>query len=150
MKKPDSTMLAQVARVALGVAALVAVMLIVYAVIGKLTLPVVLGAVYAGALGVLNFLVMGAVIQGITDTMAERQRSEDEIAELTIMMQRRMRLSYNVRMFALFGLLALGIAVFHFDPIATIIAALIPSAVIRFLQFTEARRASQTEGSDNP
>jgi len=150
MRKPDKAVLDQTARVALGVAALVAVMLIVYALIGRLKPPVVFGALYAGALGVVNFFVMGMMVQDVADRMAERQRSEAEIADLSLQMQNRMRLSYNVRMIALFALLVLGIAVFHFDPLASILAALFPSIVIRVLQIVEAKKAPETKGSDNP
>lgn len=148
MKKPDRAILAQTGRLALGVAALVAAMLVVYAVVGKLTGPVVLGAVYAGALGVGNFFVMGMMVQSVTDRMAERERTEAEIAEMTLQMSNRMKLNYNMRMLALFGLLVLGIAVFRFDALATIIAALFPAVVIRVLQFIEARKAPETKGSE--
>ncbi len=150
MRKPDKTVLDQTARVALGVAALVAVMLIIYAAIGRLKPPVVFGALYAGALGIANFFVMGMMVQDVADRMAERQRTEQEIADLSLQMQNRMRLSYNVRMFALFALLVLGIAVLHFDPLASILAALFPSVVIRVLQIVEAKKAPETKGSDNP
>ena len=53
-------------------------------------------------------------------------------------------------MIALFALLVLGIAVFHFDALASILAALFPSVVIRVLQILEARKAPETKGSDNP
>jgi hypothetical protein len=145
MKKPDRAVLTQTARVALGVAAMVAVMLAVYAVIGRLKPPVVFGALYAGALGIANFFVMGVMVQSVADRMAERQRSEQEIADLTLQMQNRMRLSYNMRMIALFALLVVGIAVFHFDPLASILAALFPSIVIRILQIVEARKAPETK-----
>ena len=150
MRKPDNAVLTQTARVALGVAAMVAVMLIVYAVIGKLTAPVVFGALYSGALGVANFFVMGMMVQSMADRMAERQLSEQEIADMSLQMQNRMRISYNMRMIALFALLVLGIAVFHFDALASILAALFPSVVIRVLQILEARKAPETKGSDNP
>ncbi len=150
MKKPDSTVLNQTARVALGVAVLVALMLAVYAVIGRLSAAVVCGGLYSGALGVLNFFAMGLVVQGITDRMAEKQRTEEEIAELSVQMKNRMRLSYNVRMIALFALLALGIAAFHFDALASILAALFPSVIIRILQIAEAKKAKAAEGSEKP
>ena len=150
MKKPDRTVLAQTGRVALGVAAMVAVMLVVYAIIGRLSPSVVLGALYSGALGIANFFVMGLTIQGITDRMAEKQRTEEEIAELTVQMKNRMRLSYNSRMIALFALLALGIAVFGFDALSSVLAALFPSIVIRLLQIKEATKPSESEGSEKP
>ena len=150
MKKPDKAVLTQTWRVALGVALMVAVMLIVYAAIGKLTQPVICGALYSGALGIANFFIMGMIVQDISDRMAERQRSEQEIADMSLQMQNRMRLSYNMRMIALFALLVLSIAVFHFDALASILAALFPSVVIRVLQIAEARKPSETKGSDHP
>lgn len=150
MKKPDRAIRVQTARLAVGVAAMVAVMLIVYAVIGRLTGAVALGALYAGALGVGNFFVMGMSVQGMTDRVAERRRTDEEIAAITLQESNRMKLSYNMRMIALFGLLVLGIAVFRFDALATILAALFPAVVIRVLQVMEARKAPETKGSEEP
>ena len=65
-------------------------------------------------------------------------------------MQNRMKLSYNMRMIALFGLLVLGIAVFKFDALATILPSVFPSIVIRVLQIMEARKAPVSEGSEEP
>ena len=148
MKKPDKAVREQTARVALGVGALVALMLAVYAVIGRFSLPVALGGVYSGALGILNFFIMGMMVQSVTERMAEKERSEQEIADLTIQMQNRMKISYNMRMIGLFALLVLGIVVFRFDPLATILPSVFPSIVIRILQIAEARKAPK--GSEEP
>ena len=148
MKKPDRAVLTQTAHVALGVAAMVAVMLAVYAIVGRFSLGALGGGLYAGALGVANFFIMGLMVQSIADRAAERQRTDEEIAELSLQMRNRMKLSYNLRMIALFALLVLGIAVFHFDALATILAALFPSVVIRILQILEARKGTPTEGSE--
>ncbi len=148
MRKPDGAVLKQTARVAAGVAALVALMLVVYAIIGRLSLPVVAGGVYSGLLGVLNFFVMGLMVQSITERMAEKERTEQEIADMSLQMQNRMKASYNLRMVALFALLVLGIAVFKFDALATILPSVFPSIVIRILQIAEARKASK--GSEEP
>ena len=148
--KPDREVLRQTGRLAAGVLILVLLMLAVYAILGKLRPPVVFGALYSGTLGVANFFVMGMMVQSMADRMAERQLSEQEIADLSLQMQNRMRISYNMRMIALFALLVLGIAVFHFDALASILAALFPSVVIRVLQILEARKAPETKGSDNP
>lgn len=148
MRKPDRAVLTQTAHVALGVVAMVAVMLAVYAVLGRFSLSVLGGGLYAGALGVANFFIMGLMVQSITDRAAERQRTEEEITALSLEMKNRMKLSYNLRMIALFALLVLGIAVFHFDALATILAALFPSVVIRILQILEARKGAPTEGSE--
>lgn len=148
MKKPDRAVLTQTARVAAGVGALVALMLIVYAVIGRLSAPVALGGVYSGLLGILNFFVMGLMVQSITERMAEKERTEQEIADMSLMMQNRMKISYNMRMIALFALLVLGIAVFKFDALATILPSVFPSIVIRVLQIAEGKKPSETEGSE--
>ena len=148
--KPDSAVRRETARVAAGVFALVAVMLAVYAVIGKFSVPALLGGVYTGLLTVVNFFVMGMTVQGITNRAAEKARTEQEIAELTLEMKNRMKLSYNLRMIALFALMVVGISVFKFDPIATILPILFPTIVIRVLQIMEARRPSVSEGSDKP
>ena len=148
--KPDSAVVRQTARVAVGVFALVAVMLAVYAVTGRLTASAALGGIYTGALTVANFFLMGLTVQGVTNRAAERERSEQELAELTLEMKNRMKLSYNLRMIALFGLLVAGIAVFKFDPLATILPVVFPTLVIRVLQIMEARQPSVSEGSEKP
>jgi len=148
--KPDSAVRRETARVAAGVFALVVVMLIVYVIVGKFSVPVLLGGIYTGLLTVINFFIMGLTVQGVTNRAAERERTEQELADLTIEMKNRMKLSYNVRMIALFALLVLGIAVFKFDPLATILPVVFPTIVIRVLQIMEARRPSVSEGSEKP
>ena len=150
MNKPDRTVITQTVRLAMGIAVLLVLMLIVYAILGRLTLPVFLGGLYASVLGVANFFLMGMRVQRITERAAEKQRTEQEIAELSQQMKNRMRLSYNARMIALFALLALGIAVLHFDALATIIAAAFPVVIIRILQVMEARKAPDAKGSEEP
>lgn len=148
--KPDRAVRRETARVAAGVFALVAVMFAVYAVIGRFSTKVLLGGLYTGALTVINFFLMGLTVQGVADRAAEKERSEQELAELTIEMKNRMRLSYNLRMIALFALLVAGIAAFKFDPLATIIPVVFPTLVIRVLQIMEARKPSVSEGSEKP
>lgn len=148
--KPDRAVLRETARVAAGVFALVALMLAVFAVLGRFSAGALLGGVYTGALTVLNFFIMGLTVQGVTDRAAEKERSEQELAELTIEMKNRMKLSYNLRMIALFALLVAGLAVFKFDPLATILPVVFPTVVIRVLQIMEARQPSVSEGSEKP
>lgn len=148
--KPESAVRRETARVAAGVFSLVAVMLLVYAVIGKFSVPVLLGGVYTGLLTVLNFFIMGLTVQGVTNRAAEKERTEQELADLTLEMKNRMKVSYNLRMIALFALLVVGIAVFKFDPLATILPIVFPTVVIRVLQIMEARRPDLSEGSDKP
>lgn len=148
--KPDNAVRRETARVAVGVLGMVAVMLLVYAIIGKFSAKVALGGIYTGLLTVLNFFVMGLTVQGVTNRAAEKERTEQELADLAIEMKNRMKVSYNLRMIALFVLLVLGIAVFKFDPLATILPVIFPTIVIRVLQIMEARRPSVSEGSEKP
>jgi hypothetical protein len=148
--KPDNAVRRETARVAVGVFALVAVMLAVYAFIGKFSAKVALGGIYTGLLTVLNFFVMGLTVQGVTDRAAEKERTEQELADLTIEMKNRMKLSYNMRMIGLLALLVVGLAVFKFDPLATVLPVLFPTLVVRALQIMEARRPSVSEGSEKP
>ena len=90
------------------------------------------------------------MVQSVTERMAEKERTEQEIADMSIQMQNRMKASYNMRMIALFGLLVLGIAVFKFDPLATILPSVFPSIVIRVLQIKAARKAPDSKGSEEP
>ena len=57
-------------------------------------------------------------------------------------------LRFSLRGRNLLPLLVLGIAVFKFDPLATILAAIFPSIVIRVLQIAEAKKAPASEGSE--
>ena len=146
--KPDRAVLRETARVAVGVFALVGVMLVVYAIIGRLSAGVALGGVYTGLLTVVNFFVMGLTVQGVTDRAAEKERTEQELAELTIEMKNRMKLSYNLRMIALFGLMVLGIAALKFDPLATILPVLFPTIVIRVLQIMDVKSDGKRDLDD--
>lgn len=148
--KPDRTVLRETARVGLGVLAMTAVMLVVFAVLGRFSISALLGAVYTAILGVLNFFVMGLTVQNIANRAAEKKRDEDELAAFSKQMEARMKLSRNMRLIALVGLIALGIAVFKFEPLPTILPIVFPSIVIRILQIIEIRKSPQAKGSEEP
>ena len=93
---------------------------------------------------------MGLTVQSVKNTAAERERTEEELQELTVRMKTKMKLSYNLRMIALFALLVFGIAVLKLDPLATILPVVFPTIVIRVLQIMEAKRPSVSEGSEKP
>lgn len=137
-------------RVAAGVFLLVAAMLAVYAIIGQFSAAVALGGLYTGTLTVVNFFIMGLTVQGVTDRAAERERSDEELAELTLQMKNRMKLSYNLRTIALFALLVVGITVLKFDPLATILPVLFPTVVIRALQIMDIKSGKNAKGSEEP
>ena len=148
--KPDRTVLRETMRVGLGVLAMTAVMLVVFAVLNRFSISALLGAVYTAILGVLNFFVMGLTVQNIANRAAEKKRDEDELAAFSKQMEARMKLSRNMRLIALVGLIALGIAVFKFEPLPTILPIVFPSIVIRILQIIEIRKSPQAKGSEEP
>ena len=137
--RPDKAVLRETGRLAVVILIMVLVMLGVYAVIGRFGAPVALGGLYTGALTVANFFFMGLTVQGITDRAAEKQRDEDELAAFSRDMENLMKLSRTLRMAALFGLIVLGITVFGFDPLATILPIVFPTLAIRVLQILDVK-----------
>lgn len=76
----------ETAHIALGVAVGVAVMLAVFALLGRFDYTVALGGVLGGAVAVLNFLLLGLTVQKIT-----RETNEERGRKL-------MQFSYSMRM----------------------------------------------------
>ena len=148
MIKPDRTVLQQTARLAVGTAILAAMMLAVYAALGRFSPQVLGGALFTSALGVANFFAMGLTVQGIANRAAEKERDEAEMATFSKQMENRMRLSKNLRMIALFALILVGIKVFGFDALASILPIAFPTIVIRVLQVIENKKSSAVEGSE--
>ena len=146
--RPDREVLRQTGRLAVGVAALVALMVAVYAILGCFSLGVLGGGAYTGALSVANFFVMGLTVQGIASRAAEKPRDDEELALFSKQMENRMRLSRNGRMIALFALIVVGMRVFGFDPLATILPVAFPPIVIRLLQIVDVKRSSIPKGSE--
>lgn len=146
--KPDRTVLQQTARLAVGTAILATLMLAVYAVLGRFNLRVLGGALFTSALGIANFFLMGLTVQGIAERAAEKQRDETEMAHFTTQMENRMRLSKNLRMIALFALIVVGMKLFGFDPLASILPIAFPTVVIRVLQIIDIKKSSAIKGSE--
>ena len=148
--KPDRTVLRQTGRLAAGVAILVVLMFVVYAILGRFTPGVLGGGLFTGVLSVANFFIMGLTVQGIANRAAEKQRDDEELETFSKQMENRMRLSRNLRMIALFVLIVVGIRLLGFDALATILPIAFPTVVIRVLQIIDIRRSSVSEGSDKP
>ena len=148
--RPDREVLRQTARVAAGTFIMAAVMLVVYAAIGRLSWPVALGAVYTSLLTVVNFFAMGMKVHDIAERAAEKQRDEVELQEFTKQMEARMRLNRNWRMIVLFVMIILGIRLLGFDPLATILPIAFPTVVVRVLQIIDIKRESSSKGSEKP
>lgn len=148
--RPDREVVRQTARVAIGTFAMVALMIAVYAILGRLSGGVVLGGLYTGALTVANFFVMGMAVQGIATCAAEKQRDEQELQAFSKQMEARMRLNRSGRMVVLLLLVIVGIRFLGFDPLATILPVAFPTVVIRVLQIIDIKRESSSKGSEKP
>ncbi|MBE5807823.1 MAG: hypothetical protein E7317_05735 [Clostridiales bacterium] len=111
-------------RIAIGTFALLLIMLLVYLALSRLTAGVVIGGVYASALAVVNFLLLGVTVQ----RSVEGIQGDDEL--LKNQAKTRMKSSYTLRMLMLVALAAVGIAVFKFDTFAVILPLLFPRIVI--------------------
>ena len=133
--KPQKTLLRETGRVALGVALLTVIMLLIYAALNRFEAKVLWGGVYTAALAVANFFAMGLTIQSITDKVGEKARSEDEIQRLTTQMDARMSATRRVRQLLLIALVIVGITVFKFEPLATILPIMFPGIAVILYQF---------------
>ncbi len=103
----------QLLRVLAGEIALTLLMVLVYAVIGKLDLSVALGAVIGTVLAMGNFLALSMVVSRAAD-MAEQTGKSDRATLLV-------RASAPVRLLVLAGIYILLLRTDRFDPIASIL-----------------------------
>jgi len=142
--KPQKTVVRETVRIAIGVFAMVAVMLAVYGIIGKFSQGVLWGGLYTGALAVLNFFIMGLTVQSVAETAAEKERTDEEMENLKKRMKAKMQLSYSYRMIFVFAMVIIGISVFKFDALATILPLVFPRFVITALNL---KGSSSSKGS---
>lgn len=112
------TALRTTAPIALGVFILTGIMLLIYAVSGFFRLPVLWGAAAGSVLALGNFFLM-ALSAGIA---ADKAVSQDVKGGQAVM-----QLSYLFRLVILFVLLAVGVKVLGFDPLASVL----PVAFVR-------------------
>ena len=117
MTKIDSTVIKETKYVAGVVAVLSAIMQAVFLIAGKWDYTVLLGNLLSGAVGVMNFLLMGitvqkAVLKDVKDAKAA------------------MKLSQTYRTFFLAVILIIGFTVPIFNKWATLIAILFPRVAV--------------------
>lgn len=146
--KPQKTLLRETGRVALGVAALTAIMLLIYAALGRFSARALGGGLYTAALAVANFFAMGLTIQSITDKVGEKVRTDEEIESLTRQMDARMSATRRARQLALIALVIVGITVFRFDALATILPIMFPGIAITLTQFLKKRTSREVKKNE--
>ena len=124
--KPQETVLRETRRIAVGVFSMLAIMLVVYAAMGRFSLAVVLGGLIGSLYAVLNFLLLGMTVQKV----AEMREGNEELARM------QMKSSYNMRMVIMILLIVVAFALPFVDGLACMIPMLFPRLTILVLQFT--------------
>jgi len=125
-QKPQATVLRETRRIAIGEAIMLAVMLIVYAALGRFALSVVLGGVIGAAYAVFNFFMLGMTVQ---KAMALREENE----ALATM---QLRSSYSMRMVGMLIVCIIAFALPFVDGLACVIPMVFPRLTILILQLT--------------
>ncbi|MGN1013786.1 MAG: ATP synthase subunit I [Butyricicoccus sp.] len=105
-------------HIGIGVGAMCAVMLVVFAVIGRFDYTVLLGAVLGGGFAVLNFFLMALAVQ-----RSVSQRDPATAKKIT-------QSSYTKRLLLLAAVLVVGIKVPYFHWVATILPLFFPRITI--------------------
>lgn len=125
-EKPQGTVLRETKRIAIGEAILLAVMLAVYAALGRFGLPVVLGGLVGSAYAVFNFFMLGMTVQ-----KAVALREENEA--LATM---QLRSSYHMRMIGMVLVSVVAFVLPFVDGLACVIPMVFPRLTILALQLT--------------
>lgn len=117
----------EVKRISAGVLIGSALMVAVFAAVGKFTLDVLWGALLGDAVAIGNFIYLCLSVQ--------KAAAGDEVKARLVM-----RTSYTLRMLVVVAALAVGMAVDTFHWLAVIIPLLLPRITIFVLQLTGAYR----------
>lgn len=125
-QKPQETVLRETKRIAVGVFSMLAIMLVVYAALGRFSLAVVLGGLIGALYAVLNFLLLGMTVQKVADM----REGNEELARM------QMKSSYNMRMVIMILLIVVAFALPFVDGLACMIPMLFPRLTILVLQLT--------------
>ena len=128
-QRPQETVLRETKRIAVGVFSMLAIMLVVYAALGRFSLAVVLGGALGAAYAVLNFYMLGVTVQRVADR-ADSGEQDEKIAKA------RMKSSYTTRMVLMVGVVIVAFVLPFVDVLACIIPMLFPRLTILALQLT--------------
>lgn len=121
-EKPQAGIIKQTRRIALGTAVCVAAMLAVYALLGRFSPGVALGALLGGAYAVLNFFMLGMGVQKALNT------GDEQLARASL------RASYSMRMVGMLVVAVLAFALPFAEGVPCLIALLFPRLTILALQ----------------
>lgn len=140
--KVQETVRRETINIAVGTAVLTGVMLAVFALLGRMNVPVILGAVLGCCVAVLDFFLLGLTVQSAaelqatlpaapaqTDEDGEQPESQEQ-QEVSKQIRRKMQLSQMGRMLMMVAAAVLGAAAPCFDLFAVVIPFLFPKTVI--------------------
>ena len=141
--KVQETVKRETLNIAAGTVILTGVMLLVFAILGKMDVAVILGGVLGCAAAVLDFFLLGLTVQGAAamqaqlpasktedvDENGEPIQTEEQRAVLQKIRQ-KMQLSQMGRMVMLVAVAAVGAVAPCFHLVATVVPFLFPKAVI--------------------
>ena len=111
-------------HIALGTAVGVAVMLVVFAVLGYFSAGVAVSGILGGAIAVGNFFLLGLTVQKVADGQQEDRA------------RKWMQFSYNMRMLLMVVWLIAALAVPFFNWVAALVPLLMPRLTIGVMQAT--------------
>lgn len=146
----------ETAKIAIGVAALTAVMLLVFLLLGYFDVQAVLGAILGAAAAVGNFFLMAMGVQRATEkingveaaadpeTADPESESEKQLAQRKKSAKHGMQLSYYGRMLLVVAVAALAIYVPCFNPAAALFPLLFPHLVVFINQFIQDRKGEKS------
>lgn len=143
-------------KIAVGVAALTAVMLLVFYLLGYFDVRAVLGAILGAAAAVGNFFLMAMGVQRAAEKMNgveaaadpeaadPESESEKQLAQRKKNAKHGMQLSYYGRMLLIIAVAALAIYVPCFNPAAALLPLLFPQLVVFINQFIQDRKGEKS------
>lgn len=144
----------ETAKIGIGTAVLSVIMLLVFALLGRLDWPVVFGTLIGACAAVGNFFLMALSVQQAAEQMngvtvpeapeGDEEDGEDKPKEAPLpevqRAKRKMQLSYTGRMLGLVVVAILVLTLPCFHPIPAAIALLFPRIVIFFNGILESKR----------
>lgn len=146
--KVQSAVRTETVRIAMGTACLSLIMLLVFALLGRLDVTVVLGTLWGAGAAVLNFFLMALSVQRAAESMngvavppesLDENDDPDSGAPSRLPLpevqraKHRMQLSYTGRMLLLVAVAIVALTAPCFHPVAAALALLFPRLVI-FIQ----------------
>ena len=142
--KPQEAVVKETGHIAIGTLILTAVMLAVFAIIGRFNLNVLFGGLYGCALAVANFFFLGLTVQQIAESA--QTGSEEVDPDAVKLAKLKMRQSYMLRMLLGAGLLIVALAVLKLNWIACVCPLIFPKITISVMNAIHRVRSVKGSG----